>query len=262
VADYFLLTLKYWFPTILVEGFLRYFGIASVIYLVFWFFLAVRIKHRLIQGKWPERRHVIREIIYSVGTTLIIALTGLVIVTAQPMVFKIYMEPGQYGWFYFFFSFLWIVLAHDAYFYWTHRLMHHPKLFKLFHRLHHLSLNPSPWAAYSFSPFEAAVHALFLAFYLLVFPTHFIVVLFFLYHMVFRNVMHHLGIELFPKGFTLHPLWGWVATTTHHSLHHMHPGSNYGFYFTFWDRWMKTLDQGYDSFYEKVTRKPLWKVWS
>jgi bacteriorhodopsin len=29
-----------------------------------------------------------------------------------------------------------MILAHDAYFYWTHRLMHRPQLFRAFHRRH------------------------------------------------------------------------------------------------------------------------------
>jgi lathosterol oxidase len=256
--NYWLMTFHYWFPKILLEGFLRYFLIALGIYLLFWVVGAQKVRHRLIQGEWPDKKHVRREIGYSMVTVLIVALVGLVIFGGGPGIFKVYTSFSQYGWFYFFFSLVWIVLAHDAYFYWTHRLMHLRPFFRLFHHFHHLSLNPSPWAAYAFSPWEAALHAAFLPLYLMVFPTHTIVILVFLYHMVFRNVMHHMGIELFPRGFTVHSFWGWVATTTHHSLHHMHQGSNYGFYFTFWDRVMKTLDRDYDSFYEKVTRSPLW----
>ncbi len=240
-----------------MEGFFRYFGIAFFIYLFFWILLGPQIRHRLIQGRWPAKREVAREILYSLSTVVIIAFTGLLIVAGQPTLFKIYVQVDRYGWPYFFLSVALIVLAHDAYFYWTHRLMHLPLLFSLFHRLHHRSLNPSPWAAYAFSPWEAAVHAFFLPLYLLVFPTHVIVVFIFLYHMVLRNVIHHLGIELFPRGFTLHPFWGWNATTTHHSLHHMRFQSNFGFYFTFWDRAMKTLDRNYNPFYQKATRKPL-----
>ena len=48
-----------------------------------------------------------------------------------------------------------IVIAHDAYFYWAHRTMHHPRLFKTFHRFHHRTITPTPWAAYSFAVPEA-----------------------------------------------------------------------------------------------------------
>ena len=34
------------------------------------------------------------------------------------------------------------------------------------------------------------------------------------------------------------PLIDWLTTTTHHDLHHAHSDSNFGLYFTWWDRWM------------------------
>jgi len=37
--------------------------------------------------------------------------------------------------------------------------MHHKKLFRWFHLVHHQSTNPSPWAAYAFHPLEAVVEA-------------------------------------------------------------------------------------------------------
>ena len=36
-----------------------------------------------------------------------------------------------------------LLVAHDTWFYWTHRAMHHPRLFKLFHRTHHWSVTPT-----------------------------------------------------------------------------------------------------------------------
>ena len=51
------------------------------------------------------------------------------------------------------------IVVHDTWFYWTHRLMHHRRLFKLFHRVHHESTNPTPWAAYCFAPLEAMAQA-------------------------------------------------------------------------------------------------------
>jgi sterol desaturase/sphingolipid hydroxylase (fatty acid hydroxylase superfamily) len=65
----------------------------------------------------------------------------------------------EYGWGYFFISVAVMLVLHDAYFYWTHRAMHRPRLFKVFHRVHHLSTNPSQWAAFAFHPLEAVVEA-------------------------------------------------------------------------------------------------------
>ena len=52
-----------------------------------------------------------------------------------------------------------MILLHDTYFYWAHRAMHHPKIYRHVHLVHHLSQNPSPWAAFAFHPFEAVIEA-------------------------------------------------------------------------------------------------------
>ena len=50
-------------------------------------------------------------------------------------------------------------LMHRRAFYWMHRFMHLPGIFKAVHKVHHLSHNPSPWAAFSFHPLEAIIEA-------------------------------------------------------------------------------------------------------
>jgi sterol desaturase/sphingolipid hydroxylase (fatty acid hydroxylase superfamily) len=34
----------------------------------------------------------------------------------------------------------------------------------------------------------------------------------------------------------------WLIGPTHHGLHHLRPGRNYGLYFTFWDRICGTVE--------------------
>ena len=48
---------------------------------------------------------------------------------------------------------------HDTYFYWRHRIMHHKCFFRWMHHMHHQSRNPTPWASFSFAPWEAAVQS-------------------------------------------------------------------------------------------------------
>ena len=70
---------------------------------------------------------------------------------------KIYEDIQERGWLYYFTAFPIMLIMHDTYFYWTHRIMHHKLLFNSFHLVHHKSTNPSPWAAYAFHPLEAVV---------------------------------------------------------------------------------------------------------
>jgi sterol desaturase/sphingolipid hydroxylase (fatty acid hydroxylase superfamily) len=73
--------------------------------------------------------------------------------------------------------------------------------------------------------------------------------------MILRNVMGHLGYELFPKGFTKNKWLKWHTTTTHHSMHHEFFNCNYGLYFSFWDNWMKTEHKDYNENFDTVTSR-------
>ena len=68
---------------------------------------------------------------------------------------------------------------------------------------------------------------------------------FFLFQIMY-NVYGHLGFELYPVGFSKHPLGKWLNTSVAHNQHHHHFKGNYGLYFTFWDRIMGTLRIDYD----------------
>ncbi|MDZ7646469.1 MAG: sterol desaturase family protein [Cytophagales bacterium] len=113
-----------------------------------------------------------------------------------------------------------MLLIHDTYFYWAHRAMHHPKLFAIFHRVHHLSTNPSPWAAFAFHPLESVVEAGIILVLALVMPVHAYSIALFLLIMMIYNVYGHLGYELYPKGFTKTWLGKWVNTSVNHNQHH------------------------------------------
>lgn len=149
-----------------------------------------------------------------------------------------------------------IIVSHDAYFYWSHRAMHHPRLFGHFHRFHHRTITPTPWAAYSFAIPEAFVMALFVPLWLFFVPTPGVVIFAFLIVMILRNCMGHAGLELHARGWASHPVLKWISTTTHHDLHHA--GSfnhNFGFYFTWWDKLMGTEHPDYVAVYDRVTGK-------
>ena len=125
-----------------------------------------------------------------------------------------------------------IIIAHDAYFYWAHRFMHHPKLFKTFHRAHHRSITPTPWAAYSFAMPEAAVMFMFVPIWQFFVPTPGWVMFVWLNFQIIRNAMGHAGFEFFPRWWLATPLTSWINTTVHHDLHHNGGfNTNYGLYF-------------------------------
>lgn len=148
------------------------------------------------------------------------------------------------------------IVFHDFYFYWTHRLMHHKTLFKYVHRVHHESTNPSPWAAYSFHPWEALIQALVMPILVFSLPLHPLTAFLFLAYMIIRNVMGHLGFEILPKGFTKNMWLNWNTAVTHHNMHHEQFHSNYGLYFTWWDKLMKTENSNYHDAFDEVKSRP------
>jgi sterol desaturase/sphingolipid hydroxylase (fatty acid hydroxylase superfamily) len=159
------------------------------------------------------------------------------------------------GWTWFFLAFPVMLIMHDTYFYWMHRIMHHPRLFRLFHLVHHRSTNPSPWAAYAFHPLEAVFEVGIFVIFLFTIPMHFLhFVLFFLFSIIY-NVYGHLGWELYPKGFSRHWLGKWINTSVNHNQHHQYFKGNYGLYFLFWDRMMGTIREDYDNRFDEVKNK-------
>ena len=209
---------------------------------------------RRLQSKLASRSDRLREIAYSLQTVLIFGLTGYAVHAAARHGFLTIKrglpaaELAQAGA-----TLVLMIVAHDAYFYWTHRAMHHPRLFRVFHRTHHRSHAPTPWAAYAFDWPESIVQAMFLPLFLLFVPVHGLVSYLFLTHMIVRNVMAHAGVELFPRGWAGSRWLGWMTATTHHDQHHATSRWNYGLYFTWWDRLMGTEHPDYLRTFDRTT---------
>ncbi|MEP3452431.1 MAG: sterol desaturase family protein [Parasphingorhabdus sp.] len=212
---------------------------------------------RRIQKRKASFADYKREFLSSSRTVLIFAVT-----TISTVLFIeagwVNIDRGTINWPIFAVQLAAMIVAHDAYFYWMHRALHHKLLFRMAHLHHHKSRTPTPWAAYSFASFEAFSEAAFVPAYLLLVsvigaPMYDFAIFIFLAHMIVRNVMGHAGIELFPAGWTRSPL-GWITTTTHHDLHHSQGSSNFGLYFTWWDRWMGTEHPQYEEKFDAVAK--------
>lgn len=133
------------------------------------------------------------------------------------------------------FSFLAYLLAHDTWFYWTHRLMHRPRPFALAHAVHHQSRPPTAWAAMSFHPIEALTGAIIIPALVFLIPIHGAVLALVLAVMTIMGVTNHMGWEMLPRLVRSWP-GDWLITASHHHRHHEQYHCNYGLYFRFWDR--------------------------
>jgi sterol desaturase/sphingolipid hydroxylase (fatty acid hydroxylase superfamily) len=194
------------------------------------------------------------ETLYSIRSLVVFGLVGGMIAFAIRSGWtRTYWQVEEYGWLWFVLSIKLMILLHDTYFYWTHRWMHHRRWFRAVHRVHHLSASPTPWAAYSFSVWEAFVQALIGPLVFLVMPVHPAAFGAFMAWQISFNVLGHCGHEIMPQWFMRSWLGRFVNSPTHHAMHHETFLANYGLYFNVWDRLMGTNHPAYEERFAQVT---------
>lgn len=232
----------------------RYVMFSVGVWLVLWVLLAGPLASRKIRDQRPPARQLLIEFACSIRSIMIFSTVGLL----SFALFQAGWMPGptlarDLGPVWFWISLILMIIGHDAWFYWTHRLIHDRRLFRTFHRRHHRSNNPSPFTAYSFDLGEAAINALFVPLWMMIVPTQWPAAGLFMLHQIVRNTLGHSGYELFPARKDGRPLIAWLTTVTHHDLHHAQAGYNYGLYFTWWDRLMGTEHPDYLATFAAVT---------
>ncbi len=150
---------------------------------------------------------------------------------------------------------IWFVLAlvllpiwSAFHFYWVHRLLHVPFLYRHVHSLHHRNVNVGPWSGFSMHPVEHFLYISSLCIHWVVasHPIHLI------FHVIYLGpgaAMTHTGYEdLLVKDKRRLALG-----TFYHQLHHRYYECNYGNQEMPWDRWFGTFHDGSDEG-TKVTR--------
>ncbi|WP_127128524.1 sterol desaturase family protein [Pseudoflavitalea rhizosphaerae] len=231
----------------------RYFVLAGIPFLLFYLFFNNKMKHLKIQQRQAARKDFWREIWHSMQSTFVFTII-IVILAATPVrqYTQIYTNVSDYPVWWIPVSVALALVIHDTYFYWFHRLMHHPKIFKYTHLVHHKSTNPSPWTSYSFHMLEAVAEGGVLAVLVFVMPMHGLGILWFTIAAFIINVYGHLGYEIMPKGLRKSFLFEIINTSVHHNLHHSKFKGNYGLYFRYWDRMMGTENPDYVKEYDKI----------
>jgi ring-1,2-phenylacetyl-CoA epoxidase subunit PaaE len=148
---------------------------------------------------------------------------------------KIYQDINEYGgiWYVLFTSVVLIVVS-DGWFYWTHRWLHTPKVYKYIHAVHHKSLDTTPFTSLSFHIIEGFMQSAFIYILVFVMPLNTLAIGITQVIGLLNNIKSHLGYEFYPAWFAKTPL-KFLANSTHHNLHHTRYNGNYGLFFTYWD---------------------------
>ncbi len=169
---------------------------------------------------------------------------------------RLYFDWHDYGTIYGVLVVPVLLLAHDAYFFWVHYLMHQRPFRRISHHVvHHQFHNVSPWAAFSVHPIEGFVELLFRPILLMLIPTHPYSLIAFAILSFALNIIGHSGYELFPKSFATSPLTKFSSCATYHYLHHRNSNYNFGLFFNIWDRVMGTMNPEYATFYASTRGK-------
>jgi sterol desaturase/sphingolipid hydroxylase (fatty acid hydroxylase superfamily) len=235
----------------------RYAVFTLGVWLLLWVVLRPLIADRKIRQASPPARQMLTELMFSLRSMAVFATVGVVTV----LMYRAGLYPmagmtDDWGPIWFAVSILAGIVGLDAWFYWSHRLMHDPRLFRRFHRRHHRSNNPSPFTAYSFDIGEALVLVAFPVVFPMVFPMASGAMPWVMLYQIVTNTLLHSGYELMPARRDGRPMLDFIVTTTHHDLHHAQAGWNYAAWFTWWDRWMGTEHPEYLARYAAAAWRP------
>ncbi len=141
---------------------------------------------------------------------------------------------------------LWI----SFHFYWVHRFLHWPPLYKRAHGLHHRNTNIGPWSGLSMHPIE---HLLFFSSVLIhwILSAHPIHILFHMQHQALTAVTSHAGFEaLLVKDRNALALGNF-----HHQMHHRYFECNYGNLEVPWDKVFGSFHDGTEQSHEQFVKR-------
>lgn len=225
----------------------RYFLIAGGAYLLFYSVLRMPLANGRLRPKPLKGCSVQKDIELSVLSAVVFALCAALITEYGLKVTLIYTDLHKYGFWYLGVSFVTVLILQDTYYYFIHRMFHHPLIFIWMHHGHHGSREPTPWSSFAFDLAETILQALFFVGVIFIVPLHFITLVVLLMTMTVWAVLTHLGFELFPPSSTPHWLGRWFIGSMHHLIHHRNYTVHYGLYFTFWDKLLGTEVTNYEN---------------
>ena len=195
-----------------------------------------------IYPRLPTKTQQWQEFRWSLLSAVVFAVSGVILgLLWQKGMTQIFLNKNDVTPIYFWIlAPFFVIVFHDAYFYWTHRWLHRPRIFKKFHEVHHRFLEPSPWASFAFHPVESVINALAVPLICLVLPLHPVHILFHLTIMTMSAISNHLGYEILPEAAKRLGIHRWFISGFHHSQHHRFFRTNFGLFFSAWDQIMRT----------------------
>ena len=220
---------------------IRYFLFSGFYYYTTFVLLRKKLYSRILDHSPVPGKQVRSEIYYSLISAIIFAFFGVGTYWLWDRGYTaVYEDIDLYPLWYVPVSVFLVLFIQDTYYYWIHRWMHIPKIYKYFHKVHHNSVHTSVWTSFSFHPLETLLQAAIIPLIVIFLPVHTYAVLAILIIMTVSATINHAGVEIYPGGKYGSWFGKLIIGASHHDVHHRRFLFNYGLYFTFWDRWMGT----------------------
>ncbi len=230
--------------------------IMTVLYFLVWKQFKTRLQNWKIQlQERVDAAQIKRELKNAVFTLLVGAtFSGLIIYFSTQGYTKIYTDFDAHSPFFAFFGFFILLLLDDTWFYWVHRLLHQPRLFRWIHAEHHKSIDVNPFSSMSFHVLEALLLTIWILPVSFIFPIYAPILGLVQIWGLLDNIKSHLGYEFYPA--SLNKSWLRLLTSsTYHNMHHSKFHGNYGVHFRIWDRLLGTEFKDYEHEYDAIQNR-------
>jgi Delta7-sterol 5-desaturase len=248
--------IKQMLPTIsqgLISGIFVNGTIITLVYFIVWKKYKTRLRNWRIQLKERvDNEQIKRELKNSAFTLFVSVCFSSVVFYLNSLGYtKIYTNIDEHSRFFAFGGFFVIMLVDDTWFYWMHRLLHHPKLFRFIHFEHHKSIDVNPFTSMSFHVLETVLLTFWILPFSFVFPLYAPSLIFVQIWGFLDNLKAHVGYEFYPSWWNK-SVFRFFTTSTHHNMHHSKFNGNYGVHFRIWDKLLGTEFKDYETEYDKI----------
>src|SRR5690606_17252951 len=107
---------------------------AGIFYWYYYIKGSATINEKRLSRRGLRKGQIRKEIIWSIKSSLIFAAAGAATYWLwQNGLTAVYLDISEYGYWYLPVSLGIILFIHETYYYWVHRWMHHPKIFRIVH---------------------------------------------------------------------------------------------------------------------------------
>ena len=201
-----------------------------------------QLKHRRIQEKECPNEQIQRDVRQSLKSLINISCMLALGLSLRKMGFSV--PVFELSWLSMGIGAVASLLLFDTWFYWAHRAIHHPRLYKKIHRWHHRAITPTVWSNNSDTFLDNLFCQSYWFFAPLVLPVPTAILIAHKIYDQITGILGHAGYEYAPGAFSAKP--SPMIGTTFHDLHHSKFHYNFATHFSHWDRLMGTLHPEYD----------------